>query len=67
MSYDEELFGVTGASSPSESLAIALFWWRCPGVRMTDEDLHYYEAAAIRAIQAVKDELDFPDPSGEGE
>lgn len=53
-------FGVTGAADETEALAVALFDARCPGVRMTDEDLHYYRAAAQRAMQAVADELDTP-------
>lgn len=55
-----EWFGVTGAADEIEALAVALFAVRCPGVRMTDEDLHYYSAAAQRAIQSVSDELDAP-------
>lgn len=61
-----EMFGVTGAADEVEALAVALFCHRCPGIRMTDEDLHYYGAAASRAFQAVRDELDTPDPSGFG-
>jgi hypothetical protein len=53
-------FGVTGAADETEALAVALFDARCPGIRMTDEDLHYYRAAAQRAMQAVTDELDTP-------
>ena len=55
-----EWFGVTGAADEAEALAVALFDARCPGIRMTDEDLHYYRAAAQRAMQAVADELDTP-------
>lgn len=55
-----EWFGVTGAADETEALAVALFDARCPGIRMTDEDLHYYRAAAQRAMQAVADELDTP-------
>lgn len=67
-------FGVTGAADETEALAVALFDARCPGIRMTDEDLHYYRAAAQRAMQAVADELDTPAltprheaPASEGE
>ncbi len=55
-----EWFGVTGAADETEALAVALFDARCPGIRMIDEDLHYYRAAAQRAMQAVADELDTP-------
>ncbi|HRL05076.1 MAG TPA: hypothetical protein PL098_00015 [Brevundimonas diminuta] len=55
-----EWFGVTGAVDETEALAVALFDARCPGIRMTDEDMHYYRAAAQRAMQAVTDELDTP-------
>lgn len=55
-----EWFGVTGAADETEALAVALFDARCPGIRMTDEDLHYYRAAAQRAMKAVVDELDTP-------
>lgn len=58
-----EWFGVTGAADETEALAVALFDVRCPGIRMTDEDLHYYRAAAQRAMQAVAEELDTPAPT----
>lgn len=54
---EAEWFGVTGASNETEALAVALFAVRCPGIRMTDEDLHYYSAAARRAMTAVESEL----------
>ena len=54
----EEWFGVTGAADATEALAVALFSYRVPGIRMTDEDLHYYRAAAERALEAVATELD---------
>lgn len=69
-----EWFGVAGAWDETEALAVALFDARCPGIRMTDEDLHYYRAAAQRAMQAVAEELDAPAltprheaPASEGE
>jgi len=52
-----EWFGVTGAADETEALAVALFVARCPGVRMTDEDLHHYRSAAQRAMQVVSAEL----------
>lgn len=68
-----EWFGVTGAVDETEALAVALFAARCPGVRMTDEDLHHYRSAAQRAMQVVSAELsgnsgqlEAPAEAGEG-
>ncbi|WP_297803711.1 hypothetical protein [uncultured Brevundimonas sp.] len=56
-----EWFGVSGAINEAEALAVALFVVRCPGMRMTDEDMHYYLAAAESALSAVSAELDAPE------
>ena len=57
---DHEWFGVAGAVNQAEALAVALFAARCPGIRMTDEDMHYYLSAAESALSAVSAELDYP-------
>lgn len=56
----DTMFGITGATSAQEALAVALFNHRCPGLLMQDEDFPHYEAAAKLALSYHDDPSEAP-------